>query len=144
MSLIARAIFENKQLFAFAEAEMTKEEFIISAKKQWVSGETSIESILKLIKSKNYKVDIISQQNYNFSSLSSLKSDLMMMFSHNLNMKSFIITWCNSNPDKYECYWFGEVIGDRLIVANFANIPTGNMIFNRSIYVFNYYDIQII
>ena len=73
----------------------------------------------------------------------------MSLFSHDQKIKGFVIQSISDfksfgNINGY-CMWYGRIEGDnKLILANFVQMLTGNLIFNKNAYYFNYFEIECI
>ncbi len=140
MSLRIQKVLENQRIYTLKQRDMSKEEVIQTAKHWWSSGKSDIYGVIHVIKSKNYKIKVISEKHLVSNSINQLKNNVLTIFSHDLNMKGFIQNHINSS----EILWYGNIVNGKLILANFINYPTGNMIFNKNLYRLNYFEIEVV
>lgn len=113
----------------------------------WSSGVSYIIPVFKRLNTHHNAV-ILNEQHIMYNSLSEVKKKAMALFSHDLNMKSFIqdsVSIYRKMNNSSTCgYWHAQKVGqNKLILANFAKIPNNNMFMNKYTYSFNYFEIEV-
>lgn len=147
MSLFLHQYVQARQLEKIKNMDLSQDEEINMIKYLWAGGNSDIHSILNILRAKKYKINVSCEEHVMLTSLSKVKKTLLTLFSTNQKMKSFTISSINTFNNNYSefpvCFWQSEKSDNKLILVNFAKIPTGNMIFNKYVYSFNYFELQL-
>jgi hypothetical protein len=149
MSTILHKIIRSNELDRIKNTEMTNYEILENTRKFWLSGHNDIYSIMKVFTSKNCKINISTEYHFSENSSKKIMDTIMYIFSNDQKIKGFVIQSiknfeCSCNTNGY-CMWYGRIEGNnKLILANFIQMTTGNLISNKNAYYFNYFEIECI
>jgi hypothetical protein len=147
MSVILHHIVQSRELEKIKNTEMTNYEILENTRKLWLNGYNDIHSVIKALTSKNCKVNINTEYHFTENSSKKIMNTVMSLFSNDQKIKGFVIQGISNfknygNTNGY-CLWYGRIDGDnKLILANFIHISTGNWISNKNIYYFNYFEVE--
>ena len=130
-------------VYDIKESEMRRQEVLEAAKKWWAYKQSDIFSTANTITTKGYKLLLSVQHHLQTTNLSKLKKDAFRIFSDNRNMKTFVINNTTGLKTRQGGSWYSQITDGKLILANFANIPTGNLVFNKCEYFVDYYELEI-
>lgn len=121
-------------------------EVIYIAKNMWMSGRSNIQMALKALTTNNFTPTIKRQHHLVEPSLKKMKKDTEHMFSNNYGVKSFILEAIHEFEKigtNAMILWYSYATENKLILVNFSQLPTGNWIFNKYIYSFSYFEIEV-
>lgn len=142
-------IIQSRELDRIKNTEMTNFEILENTRKLWLNGHNDIHSVLRAITSKNCTANIKTEYHFTENSSKKIMNTITSLFSHDQKIKGFVIQgisdFKNSIDTNGYCLWYGRIEGDnKLILANFVQILTGNWIINKNMYYFNYFEIECI
>ncbi len=132
----------------FCNTELSFEEEIKTIKNLWIGGNSDINSIIEMLQQKKYQVKILGEEHVMTFSLKEVEKKSLFLFSADRPMKSFILSaieYFNRGNSQYPVSsWQAQFDGtDKLVLVNFGKVPSGNYIFNKYVYTFNYFELKI-
>ena len=148
MSLFLHQYNQSQIRNKFYKTELSFEEEISTIKNTWIGGNSDINNIIKMFQQKNYQVKVLSEEHVMTYSLNEVKNKSICLFSSDRPMKSFILSaidYFNRENSQYPiASWQAQFDGtDKLVLVNFGKVPSGNYIFNKYVYTFNYFELKI-
>ena len=114
--------------------------------RKWNTGCSDINDILNELKSSNFEVKVCAENHIQIPSLKKAEYITLTAYSHDTFIKLFIVDcidfYKNNSPEYANSNWCSKRKGDKIVLCNFAQIPTGNCIASKYVYLFNYYEIE--
>lgn len=116
---------------------------------RWLNGLSFIDGIIDNIQNQNYKINVIFSNVTQDNSLSTVEKNASNVFANNPIMKNFIIKyasafrWKWTNNEYPVSIFDGHINGNKLILYSFSQIPTGNKLFSKYLYIINYYELEL-
>jgi hypothetical protein len=121
-------------------------EALETAKIKWSSGNYDINSILVHLASKKCKVTIKREYHFVEPTTTKIRETAMYVFGNNESLRVFIVKAIldfESLGTTGKCLWYSHTDNNKLWLVNFSQIPTGNWVFHRYLYPFNYFEIDV-
>lgn len=116
---------------------------------RWINGLSFIGDMISNIQNQNYNINVIFSNVTQDNSLSTVKKNATNIFFNNPIMKAFIIKYANALQWKWTnneyplCVFDGHIENNKLILYSFSQIPTGNKLFSKYLYIINYYELEL-
>jgi hypothetical protein len=113
----------------------------------WISGVTFVTDLLQQLKNQNFNIKVNLENSVKANSISSIKRKAVSSFSDDHNIKAFIIQSIeqlkNTGTEYPRSAWTSEKVGNKLILYNLCKVPTGNYLFSKYSYIFNYHEFEL-
>ncbi len=148
MSLFIQQNVQSKLPNKFSKTELNLKEEIREIKKKWIGGNSDIKSIINMLKKKDYQTRVLGEEHFMSYSLKVIEKKSLCLFSSDRPMKSFImsaIEYFNQENFQYPIASWQAKFNDenKLVLVNFGKVPSGNFLFNKYVFTFNYFELEI-
>lgn len=138
---------EDKQMKASLKKQEEINDVAELAKREWISSRNGIHGILQTIKSNHMNATMMNEYHITDHSLKNTEKLALKLYSNDIDIKRFIIQCSQVYGEKdvdLQAYFLGINKGNgQLILCSYGKLPTGNNMFNKHVYSFNYFDIKI-